>query len=174
MYRTVYTVRHGHYRIPHPRKNPDGSEPSVLSIMGIESIVTLSHKLRHIDKDIKKIYASPLKRTMETAEILAKILRVDVTVRDNIRENYFKDGNLDHLKDVYMKFRECTDEVLDFKDGNSIIVSHKFPMSLFVARASGFSFKEISEDRRHINLVRMGDCLKLEFNNRDLVKYERI
>lgn len=174
MIKTIYLVRHGHYRIPHPRKNSDGSEPTVLTIRGIEDIITLSHKLRHIDKEIGLIYASPLKRTQETAQLLARAMRVNIETRDELKEDFFREGNVNHLKEVFDRFNLVVDEALEFEEGNAVIVSHKFPISLFIAHSNKYSYEEISNDKRHVNMLDMGGCFKVTFNKKAFIGYESL
>lgn len=145
----------------------------MLTISGIEDVIELAHKLRHQDKKISLVYTSPYKRTMETAQLLAKILRTDITLREDVQENYIGDGDEDHLKDVYTRFKNVANEALEYEHGHCLIVSHKFPISLFVSRETGLSYKEISSERKHINLVKMGDCLKLLYNRKSFIKYEK-
>ena len=172
MIKTIYLVRHSHYRIPHPRSLEKGEKGgTVLTIRGIEEVIKLAHKLRHHDRNIKIIYASPYKRTLETADLFTKILRTDIVLREGVQENYLGDGNEEHLKKVYFKFKDVVEEALDYPEGHSIVVSHKFPISLFVSRESGLSYKDITADRKHTNLVRMGDCLKLLYNRKAFINY---
>jgi len=174
MVKNIYLVRHAHYRIPHPRALKKGEKGgTVLTVRGIEDIIELAHKLRHEDRNIKMIYASPYKRTLETADLLIKILRTDIILREGIQENYLGEGKEDHLKDVYLKFKGVVEEALDYPEGHCVIVSHKLPISLFVSRETGVSYKDIAADRNHINLVKMGDCLKLLYNRKSFIKYEK-
>ena len=174
MIKNIYLIRHAHYRIPHPRSVEKGEKGgTVLTIRGVEDVIELAHKLRHEDKNIKMIYTSPYKRTMETAELLTKILRTDIALREGAQENYMGDGDDDHLKNVYLKFRNVIEEALDYPDGNSIIVSHRFPISLYVSHETGLSFKDIVLNRDHTNIVKMGDCLKLLFNGKAFISYEK-
>jgi broad specificity phosphatase PhoE len=174
MIKTLYLVRHGHYRIPHPKEGSGGNEPKVLTVRGIEDIISLSHKLRHIDKEIGIIYSSPLQRTQETATLLARVLRVNIETREQIQEDFFKEGNTEHLKEVFDRFNEVINEALDFQEGNAVIVSHKFPISLFVAHSDKYSYEEISEDKRHVNLLKMGACFKITFNKKQFIHYEYV
>lgn len=174
MYKVVYFVRHGHYRIPHPKNGRDNTESNVLTVKGIEDIIKLAHKLRHLDKNIGIIYSSPIERTVETAKLLAKTFRVDIQIREQIKEDYYQEGDVNHLKDVYDKFQEIVDEALDYQYGNAIIVSHKFPISLYIAHSGKFSYEDISNDKRHVNLIDMGRCFKVSFNKKDFVGYESI
>ncbi len=174
MVKNIYLVRHAHYRIPHPRKLEKGEKGgTVLTVRGIEDVIELSHKLRHQDRNIKIVYTSPYKRTLETAEIITKILRTDIMLREDIQENYLGDGDEEHLKNVHLKFKEVVEEALSYPEGHAIIVSHKFPISLFVSRETGLSYKDITADRKHTNLIKMGDCLKLLYNRKSFIKYEK-
>ncbi len=174
MIKNLYLIRHAHYRIPHPRDLQKGDRGgTVLTVRGIEDVIELAHKLRHFDKNIFKIYTSPYKRTMETTNLLAKILRTDVVLKEDLQENYMGDGNVDHLKDVHAKFKGVVETALEQQAGNCLIVSHRFPISLYISRESGLSYEEIASDRKHINLIKMGECLKLMFNGQAFINYEK-
>ncbi len=175
MVKTLYLVRHAHYRIPHPRTYQESDlGGTVLTVKGIEDIIALAHKLRHDDRDIKMIYSSPYQRATETAQLLAKILRADIEIRDNIQENHVGAGEKDHLKLVYTKFKETIEEALNYSEGNCVLVSHRFPISLFISRESGLSYENIGADKEHTSLIKMGGCFKLLFNGADMIKYEKI
>jgi len=174
MVKTIYLVRHAHYRIPHPRDLEKGEKGgTVLTVRGLEDVIKLAHKLRHQDRNIKIIYTSPYKRTMETADLLTKILRTDIVLREGIQENFLGDGKEEHLKNVYFKFKDVVEEALSYPEGHAIIVSHKFPISLLVSRETGVSYKDIAADRKHTNLIKMGDGLKLLYNRKAFIKYEK-
>ena len=174
MIKILYLVRHGHYRIPHPRALEKGERGgTVLTIRGIEDIIGLAHKLRHEDRNIKQIYSSPYQRTKETADLLAKILRNEVVLREKVQENYMGKGEEGHLKEMFSNFKDVVDEALNYSEGRCIIVSHKLPISLYVSRELGVAYKEIPSDRKHVNLVKMGDCLKLLYNRKSFIKYEK-
>lgn len=173
MVKTLYLVRHAHYRIPHPKPG-GGSSGRVLTIEGIEDVINLAHKLKHEDRNIKYIYSSPYQRTKETSQLLAKTLRIeDIQIRDKLQENYIGGGDQEHLKHVFNDFREIVEEALDNTEGNSIIVSHRMPISVYASRESGISYENIAKEKKHYALVKMGDCLKLLYNRKSFIKYEK-
>ena len=175
MVKTLYLVRHAHYRIPHPKSHiREDLGGTVLTIEGIENIIKLAHKLRHDDRDIKRIYSSPYQRTLETSKLLARVLRADIEVRDDIQEQYTGKGTEDHLKEVYTKFKRVVEEALEYTEGNCILVSHMLPISLYVSRESGTPYKEIAENTKHVGMIKMGDCYKLLYNRKDFIKYEKL
>lgn len=172
MVKTLYLVRHAHYRIPHPRA--DIVDDYVLTIKGIEDTIDLAHKLRHEDKNIQMIYSSPYQRTRETAGFLAKVLRTEeIQIRDKVQENHMGDGNIDHLKEVYANFKTVVEEALDYTEGNCIIVSHRMPISLYVSKESGHPYQEIIDNTKYNAVLKMGDCLKLLYNRKSFIKYEK-
>lgn len=173
MVKTLYLIRHAHYRIPHPQHG-NKFKGRVLTVQGIEDIIELAHKLRHEDKNIKYMYSSPYQRTVETSKLLAKVLRTEeIQIRDKIQENNMGSGQETHLRQVFADFKEVVEEALDNTDGNSIIVSHRMPISLYVSRESGISYQEIAENSKYNALVKMGDCLKLLYNRKSFIKYEK-
>jgi hypothetical protein len=48
------------------------------------------------------------------------------------------------------------------------------PISLFVARETGTSYKKIAENTKHTGMIKMGDCFKLMFNKNAFIKYEKV
>lgn len=175
MVKTLYLIRHAHYRIPHPRTYQETDlGGTVLTVKGIEDIIALAHKLRHDDRDIKMIYSSPYQRTIETAQLLAKILRADIDIRDNIQENHVGAAEENHLKTVYTKFKETVEEALNYSEGNCILVSHRFPISLYISKQTGLSYEEIGADKEHTSMIKMGGCYKLLFNGTSMIKHEKI
>ena len=175
MVKTLYLVRHAHYRIPHPKTYKEKDlGGTVLTIEGIEDIIKLAHKLRHDDRDIKMVYSSPFQRTTETAQLLAKVLRTEVEIRDGIQENYIGGGVEDHLKNVYTGFKSVVEEALGYSEGNCILVSHRLPISLYISKESGVSYKDIAADKKHSAMIKMGGCYKLLFNRNAFIKYEKV
>ena len=173
---TIYFVRHGHYRIPpHTPNNISLGEPHSLTIMGVESIVDLAKKLKKQKDKIWTIYTSPVKRTLETAQILSKILSKDIAVRDGLQEQHSAENTIEHYQNIYQQFEDVVYEaLLRDDDVTNVIVSHELPISLFLSIKSGVSFEEIVADYSHLELLNMGDCIKAEFNGKDLLKYQRI
>jgi broad specificity phosphatase PhoE len=120
------------------------------------------------------IYSSPFQRTRETAHLLAKILRTEeIEIRDKIQENSMRDGNTEHLKSVYSNFKTVVEEALSRAEGNCIIVSHRMPISLYVSRESDHSYQEIADNTKYNAVLKMGDCLKVLYNKKSFIKYEK-
>ena len=145
---------------------------SVLSLTGIEDIIALGKKLRKLDHNVQRIISSPLQRTKETANLLSKSFHLLPETNENIREDFFNDGNIDHLKDIYRRFRKAADYALG-KDGNSILVSHRLPISLFILIESGKTFEELSQNKKRIRLLNMGECFKAMYRD-ELFHFEKI
>ena len=170
MIKALYFVRHGHYR---PKEAPTGKY-SVLTLTGLEDIVELGQKLQKIDKNIETIYTSPYKRTQETASLLSRFTHASIVVRDELQEQYSLDAKVAHFKDIYSKVDLVVNEALDNREGTCIIVSHELPISLYISKASGVTFEEISKDPKHRELLLMGECIHTTFSNKELLHYEKI
>lgn len=171
MIKTLYLVRHGHFQVPHPRPEAYMTKKSSLSVTGIEDIVSLGHKIKKKEKFIGRIFTSPYLRAIETAELLAKIFQGSVVeLSESISEDKLILPNETHLEESYLKFRECADKALD-ESSPCIIVSHEFPISVFVSKSAGVSFKEMLENKKHLELVKMGECVVCKFNGKKLISY---
>ncbi|MEI6378446.1 MAG: histidine phosphatase family protein [Candidatus Falkowbacteria bacterium] len=73
--RTIYLVRHGQCE-DNKNKILNGQRDSELTRLGRQQALATATLLK--DKKIKTVYASPLKRTMETAKIIAENLGIDL------------------------------------------------------------------------------------------------
>ena len=174
MYRTLYFIRHGHYRIPDPKPDSPKDRRHVLTVMGIEDIIEVAHKIRREDKSIKHLFSSPYKRALESADLISKIFYLDVKVEENLKEEMLEFGNTQHLKEVYAHFSNTVNQALEEKDGNSIIVSHRMPISLFLSVGSGVSYEDIAADKKHTTLLKMGEGVKVNFNGGKFVDYSKL
>jgi broad specificity phosphatase PhoE len=73
---TFYLVRHG-------QKEETAGDPPLTDVGKKQAALTAEHLK---GKDIRYMYASPLKRTLETADIISKELRLPVEVDYRLRE----------------------------------------------------------------------------------------
>ena len=171
MIKTIYLVRHVHFQVPHPRPEAYITRKASLSVTGLEDIVTLGHEIKALEKYISKIYTSPYLRAIETAELLAKtFIGCPIELDENVTEDKLVLPNEVHLEECYLKFKDCTDKALD-NDGPSIIVSHEFPISVFVSKSSGITFEQMVKSKKHLELLKMGECIVAKFSNRKLVSH---
>lgn len=120
-----------------------------------------------LDKNIDLIFSSPLLRTVQTAEIVGKILKVKPKSDKRLREidfGIFNNGPLERmwkhfkneqdrirqrspkgksyseiLKRMY-DFLESTDK--KYKGKNILIISHEGPLFLLQGKVMGFTIKE--------------------------------
>lgn len=83
----IYLVRHG--EVDNPRDVLYGRLPDFhLSEIGKDRVNSIAEKLKN-NHNIKKIYSSPLERTQETAEIIAKHLNIpkgEIIIDDRLIE----------------------------------------------------------------------------------------
>ena len=130
-----------------------GSYDSELNATGIEQAMSLSEKLFNLNYKFSKIYSSPQKRALKTAEILSKSSNVDyISVKDlqemnmgkweglswrEVEENYPNEYKEWHLNRRYTKtpegesYQDMLDRVLkaihkiiNENNENVVIVSH--------------------------------------------------
>ena len=136
-----------------------------LTKKGTETIENSAEKLK--DKNIDLIFASPLLRTKQTAEIVGKHLKVKVKLDKRLREIGFGIFNSGPLEKMWKSFKgeeerikkgspkgESYIEVLErmydffkntnkkFKKKNILIISHEGPLVLLQGKVMGLSLKE--------------------------------
>ncbi len=174
MINILYFVRHGHYK-PYFRKATDKSEKDgPLTLQGLEDIVELAHKIKEVDKSINHIYTSPFQRTRETADLLARVINRYATIRENLHEQHTQNNTREHYEEIYKEFNRVVEEALENNDGNSIIVSHDLPISLYVSLKTGHTYEEIIKNNKLLDILLESDCIKTIYNGKEFIKYERI
>jgi len=80
---TVYLIRHGMYENP-DHLNPGRSPGFPLSSLGKQEVVTLATLLSQ--EPISAVFSSPILRTRETAEMLARNFNLPVSIDDRLSE----------------------------------------------------------------------------------------
>ena len=149
---------------PEKFKNP-------LTILGREIVRESAEKLKNtLDSEgqsVDLIFASPLLRTEQTAEIVGKMLKVKPKLDKRLREIGFGIFNKKKLESMWKYFKteeerirqrppkgetysEILDRMLDFlkdidkkyKGRNILIVSHECPLFLLQGKVMGLSIKE--------------------------------
>ena len=159
-----YILRHGEAKsnakgivscLPEKFKNP-------LTRKGASQIKSAVDKL--INKNINLIFASPLLRTTQTAEIVGKALKIKIKSDKRLREIGFGIFNSKSVKSFEKYFKssqervkrkvpggENYEEVLKrvfsflaeidkkYKDKNILIVSHQAPLLLLSGKVKGYS-----------------------------------
>jgi len=136
------------------------------------------------DKNINLIFASPLLRTKQTAEIVGKALKVNPKIDKRLKEIDFGIFSPGPIKDMWNYFKKEEDrikkappkgetyvQILErmmsflrdtdkrYKGKNILIVSHEGPLFLLQGKVRGLSLKETikqspSEERIHKGQVR--------------------
>lgn len=89
----IYLVRHG--------KRESHFEDTLLSEIGEKQAEVTGNYFK--DKNIKKIYASPLPRTQQTAEIISKILNLPINTDDRLKERILWNEEGDETYDEFLK-----------------------------------------------------------------------
>ncbi|OGC46443.1 hypothetical protein A2V49_02835 [candidate division WWE3 bacterium RBG_19FT_COMBO_34_6] len=173
MIKTIYFVRHGHFQVPHPRPQIDETQQISLSVTGIEEILELAHKLKSLDPEIKNIFTSPYIRTMESAKLFSKVFGIEVVIRDDLMEDQLGEGEIKHLEEVFKRMKRCIDECLA-RDGNTIIISHRFPISLFINRQSGLKYEDIVKNKHKLTLLKTAECLKITYTDGKFTDQQKI
>ena len=163
---------------PEKFKNP-------LTKIGKEMIKESAEKVT--DKKIDLIFASPLLRTQQTAEIVAKKLKLKVKTDKRLREmgfgilnpcsvdelwNYFdgdeqkrinkkapKGETYVEILNRMMSFLKDTDK--KYKGKNILIVSHEGPLFLLQGKMEGRSLKETIKEHPLGRRIRKGEIREL-------------
>ncbi len=143
---------------PEKFKNP-------LTKLGKEMVKESAEKLR--DKNIDLIFASPLLRTKQTAEIAGKLLKIKPKYDKRLKEIGFGIFNGESLEKMWKYFKteserirqrppkgetypEISERMMSFlkdtdkkyKNKNILIVSHEGPLFLLQGKIVGLSLKE--------------------------------
>ena len=164
----LYLVRHGATPLTAEDKF-SGAENVFLSDEGRTQAERLSHRLS--DDNIHAIYASPLDRTMETASILAKPHKISPIAKDGLREishghweGLTRKEVETHHADEYTAWEAdpftfapkdgesgisvlaralpvIREVVVNHKDGNVLVVSHKATLRLIISSLLGFDVR---------------------------------
>lgn len=146
---------------PEKFKNP-------LTESGREKIKESAEKLK--DKNISLIFASPLWRTKQTAEIIGRELKIKPKFDKRLREVGFGIFNNSSSEKMWRSFKgeeeriekgpprgESYTQILErvygflkdtdkkYKEKNILIVSHEGPLFLLEGKAKGFSLAETIE-----------------------------
>ena len=157
--KTLYLVRHGESE--GNNQNVYQSEVSLLSQKGKEQARILQKRFKNIQIDA--LYASPLKRAQETAEIINEILNLPIQTTDLVREwgkpsaligkqtegkeaKDFQDALRSHPEDSYWKWQdeesigEVRDRVVSFLEEmkrapqeNILVVTHSLPLKMLLS-----------------------------------------
>lgn len=83
----IYLIRHGKPDFPSDRIYNDATEHPDLTAEGREQAASCVDYL--VGEDIEAIYASPLARTLQTAEFLAKSLGIEISTETALQERGF-------------------------------------------------------------------------------------
>jgi len=140
-----------------------------ISLQGIEEMVELAKKLK--SENIEKIFHSPFVRTTQSAEILSKVLKVEMISDERFIESSYHEKTLEQFSESYQIYKKGVLEILN-KHTKAIIVSHEFPMGLFLSKELGNSLDKIMENHKLTKLLRMGDCIKADFEDYSLKNTE--
>jgi broad specificity phosphatase PhoE len=174
MVKTIYFVRHGHYKVL-PRKKEDNSEiDGPLTLMGIEKIVEVTHKIMEIDDNVQHIYTSPYTRARETANLMKRILKKPISVREKLHERHVSENTIEHFKKIFAEFELIVKEALATEAGTTIVVSHDLPLSLYISIMTGITYETITQDYSHLDLFKMGECIKADFENGKIVSHKKL
>jgi len=160
---TFYLIRHG-------QKEEALGNPPLTTLGKQQAEITAKHLK---DKEIKKIYVSPRKRTIETATIIAKKLDLQIIPDERLKERMIWGGHTEISFEEFLAEWVKTDLNRNFKPrfGDSSIETGKRMESLI---------NEISLDTKdNVLLVSHGgaiaDFLRNNFSDFDLpiVKYKK-
>jgi len=161
----LYLVRHGATPLT-AEDRFSGAENVFLSDVGREQAGRLAERLA--DDHITAIYASPLDRTMETARILGRPLRLEPLSRDGLREishghwegrtrkevetqfaaeytaweadpfTFAPEGGESGISVLARALPVIREIIVQHKDENILVVSHKATLRLVISSLLGF------------------------------------
>jgi len=181
---TICLIRHGVYENPEkifPGRLPDYG----LSALGRRQASRLAEFFSK--KPVSSVFASPLKRTLETAEIIAQKFNLPVVIDDRLLEvrspfdglpmgdiealalagklytkKYFDQG-LERIPEIFRRMNRCLRDIVHTQpDKHSIVVSHGDPMMSVWFRYRGFDWsKGFALGNWY---VPMGSGVKIEFD----------
>lgn len=176
----IYLVRHGQSLANLEWKYQGQKYDTDLTELGKTQALGIAEKLA--DKNIAVIFASPLKRARQTAEIITQIFKTPLVFDDLLKETDHGDWsflNDDEIKlkwpDLYRLWKtmpnqvtfpngenfanETTKRVIDWwnkldKNKNTIIVSHENVIQIIITHILGQSLDQIWEHR-----IKNGDII---------------
>jgi broad specificity phosphatase PhoE len=164
----LYLIRHGATPLSAEDRFA-GSANVFLSDEGRSQIEHLAQRLAN--DNINAIYASPLDRTMETASIIAKHHNIKPIAREGLREidhGHWEGLSRDEVKEGFPGEYEAWEEdpftfapengesgiavlaralpvirevVVNHKDGNVVVISHKATLRLLISSLLGFDVR---------------------------------
>jgi len=161
-----------------------------LTKLGIKTIRESAQKLKNnyteYDRSISLIFASPLLRTKQTAEIVGKLLKVKQKLDKRLREVGFGIFNYRPLESMWRSFKkeedrirqgppegetytEILERMIDFlkdidkkyKGKNILIISHEGPLFLLQGKVMGLSIKKTIKKFPLEKRIHKGEILEL-------------
>jgi broad specificity phosphatase PhoE len=180
----VYLIRHGAYENPE-HLNPGRLPGFPLSSRGKQQIADLAKLLS--TEPISSVISSPIERTLETAQIIAKKLNLPVTTDDRLLEvrspfngvpgrdvdalaragtlytqTYFDQG-LERIPEMFHRMDDCIKDIVRKEQGKHVIVvSHGDPMM-----SVWFGYRDLDWSKGFAMgdwYLPMGTGFKIEFN----------
>jgi len=160
----VYLLRHAAYE--NPKKIFPGRLPGYgLSVLGRQQASRLAEFFSK--KPISSIFASPLKRTLETAKIIAQKVNLPVVIDDRLIEvqspfdglpmwdiealalagklytKKYVDQGLERIPEIFRRMDQCLGDIVHKQPGkHSIVVSHGDPMMSVWFRYRGLAWSK--------------------------------
>lgn len=124
--RTIYLVRHA-------EKQADGGKEPVLTLVGQQRATNIAKMLK--DKNITAIYSSDYNRTRQTAQPLAQILGLTITIYDPAKLKAFA--------------KQILSKPFSIDQGNLLIVGHSNTTPGLASFLGGEDFGEIDHSEYH-------------------------
>ena len=133
----VFLARHGEAEYESALVTDDGGS---LTHLGRGQARDLGERLRA--ERIARVYTSPMSRAVQTAEIAAGVLAVDVAVREGLREHGVGvlDGSTcdEAMTEIADRVTRVLDEIADLHRGETVlVVGHGGALLATVARLPG-------------------------------------
>lgn len=175
----IFFIRHG--EVDNPKKVWYGRLPGFsLSEKGEKQILQASQFL--LRNKINALYASPLLRTKQSAEIISRILNLPINYSDDLLEikssfqgrpnNYIASRTIkfniftdETIEDVNGRMQKFIDEIISrYKGRNIAAVTHGDPIMIVKAKIKGLPM-EINSIRPIKGYIKTGEAYIAEFNS---------
>jgi probable phosphoglycerate mutase len=185
----IYLIRHGQ-TLENAGATLMGREHGVLSDLGKEQATKTGKRL--IGENISLIYSSPLKRCLDTSDLVNKSLNLRISQVDLLIERDFgkltntklddinydlldfdteesKSMGIEPMATIDKRVKDFLQEVWNVhKDDNIAIVTHSNPIRFFLSFFLGKSYKEV------LNTYKVKNCSLNVFETNDGLNYKGI
>ncbi len=167
MDKTIYLIRHGKINFGKEKKYI-GSTDLQLDQMGVEQAYKLGQYFS--DTHIKKIYTSPMKRCIQTSDIIIKDRKIDKIIMDGLREIHlgeWENKTFNHIRKEFPSQYEQRGKNLEnfiVPGGESFSQLQKRVMPVFEEIIDNGEKNILIVAHAGVNRVILQELLKIPFN----------